>query len=429
MPPERYRELAALVGETSDNLPGVPGVGPKTAAKWLTKYGGLDELVAHVDEIKGKAGDNLREHLGDVLRNQQLNKLDTRRRRSTATPAELDDRPVGPRRDPHALRHAAVPGAARAALRHAVRRRARGRGGLRGRDGAARPRRARRVAGRARERRRPRRRRRDRHVGPRHRRHHRRRAGHPGGRAAPTSTRSSCPRTTSGRSPRGSPTPSARRRCTTRRARCWRFAARGMQLDGLTSDTALAAYLALPGQRSFDLGDLALRYLHRELRKEADDERPADPRRLRRAGGRLRPGRARPRRRRPRRGPRRGPGAARRGHACCTTWSCRWCEVLADMERLGIAVDIDYLARAVGDVRRRGQGGARRPRAAPIGREFNLGSPKQIQQILFDELGLPKTQAHQDRLHHRLRGADQPVRPAPATRSWSTCCATARSPS
>src|SRR4051794_38621175 len=76
VPPERHRELAALVGETSDNLPGVPGVGPKTAAKWLNKYGGLDELVAHVEEITGKAGDSLREHLGDVLRNQQINKLD-----------------------------------------------------------------------------------------------------------------------------------------------------------------------------------------------------------------------------------------------------------------------------------------------------------------------------------------------------------------
>src|SRR3954469_5100387 len=76
VPPGRHRELTALVGETSDNLPGVPGVGPKTAAKWLIKYDGLDGLVAHVDEITGKAGDNLREHLGDVLRNQQINKLD-----------------------------------------------------------------------------------------------------------------------------------------------------------------------------------------------------------------------------------------------------------------------------------------------------------------------------------------------------------------
>ena len=75
VPPERYSDLAALVGETSDNLPGVPGVGPKTAAKWLGQYGDLAGVVAHVDEIKGKAGENLREHLDGVLRNRRLNKL------------------------------------------------------------------------------------------------------------------------------------------------------------------------------------------------------------------------------------------------------------------------------------------------------------------------------------------------------------------
>ena len=45
VPPARYPELAALVGETSDNLPGVPGVGPKTAAKWINQYDGLDNVV------------------------------------------------------------------------------------------------------------------------------------------------------------------------------------------------------------------------------------------------------------------------------------------------------------------------------------------------------------------------------------------------
>ena len=46
VPPERYRDKAALVGETSDNLPGVPGVGDKTAAKWIKQYGGLDGIIA-----------------------------------------------------------------------------------------------------------------------------------------------------------------------------------------------------------------------------------------------------------------------------------------------------------------------------------------------------------------------------------------------
>ncbi|HEX2144860.1 MAG TPA: DNA polymerase I [Glycomyces sp.] len=73
--PDRYRDLAALVGEKSDNLPGVPGVGPKTAAKWIVKYGSLDGLVAKVDEITGKAGQSLRENLDDVLRNYRINCL------------------------------------------------------------------------------------------------------------------------------------------------------------------------------------------------------------------------------------------------------------------------------------------------------------------------------------------------------------------
>src|SRR5688500_4576709 len=50
LPPGRYPELAALVGEPSDNLPGVPGVGPKTAAKWITTYDGLDNVIAHADQ-------------------------------------------------------------------------------------------------------------------------------------------------------------------------------------------------------------------------------------------------------------------------------------------------------------------------------------------------------------------------------------------
>src|SRR5215203_480133 len=87
VPPERYSDLAALVGESSDNLPGVPGVGPKTAAKWLAQYGDLAGVVAHVDEIKGRAGENLREHLDGVLRNRRLNRLVD----DLALPVGIDD--------------------------------------------------------------------------------------------------------------------------------------------------------------------------------------------------------------------------------------------------------------------------------------------------------------------------------------------------
>ncbi|MDX2375418.1 DNA polymerase I [Microbacterium sp. LRZ72] len=73
--PEQYPDIAALVGETSDNLPGVPKVGEKTAVKWLTQFGTLDDLLARADEIKGVVGGNLREHLDDVRRNRSLNRL------------------------------------------------------------------------------------------------------------------------------------------------------------------------------------------------------------------------------------------------------------------------------------------------------------------------------------------------------------------
>ena len=75
VPPGLYPDVAALVGESSDNLPGVPGVGNKTAAKWLTTYGGLDGVIANAGAISGKAGQSLRDNLEGVIRNRQLNRL------------------------------------------------------------------------------------------------------------------------------------------------------------------------------------------------------------------------------------------------------------------------------------------------------------------------------------------------------------------
>lgn len=86
--PEQYPDIAALVGETSDNLPGVPKVGEKTAVKWLTQFGSLDELLARAEEIKGVVGGNLRDHMDDVRRNRKLNRLLTDVE-LPVTPAEL----------------------------------------------------------------------------------------------------------------------------------------------------------------------------------------------------------------------------------------------------------------------------------------------------------------------------------------------------
>jgi DNA polymerase-1 len=72
---KQYPDLAALVGETSDNLPGIPGVGPKTAAKWLQAHGDLAGVLAAADEISGKVGESLREHRELAVRNRRLNHL------------------------------------------------------------------------------------------------------------------------------------------------------------------------------------------------------------------------------------------------------------------------------------------------------------------------------------------------------------------
>ena len=71
----QYPELAALVGETSDNLKGIPGVGPKTAAKWIQQFGSLDAILSSADEIPGKVGESLRENKELAVRNRRLNEL------------------------------------------------------------------------------------------------------------------------------------------------------------------------------------------------------------------------------------------------------------------------------------------------------------------------------------------------------------------
>ncbi len=70
--PAQIIDYLTLVGDTSDNIPGVPKVGPKTAAKWLNQYGSLDQLLAHADEIKGKVGESLRNSLEQIPLSRQL---------------------------------------------------------------------------------------------------------------------------------------------------------------------------------------------------------------------------------------------------------------------------------------------------------------------------------------------------------------------
>ena len=82
--PELVPDFYGLKGDTSDNIPGVPGIGPKKAAALIVQYGSLDEVIAHADEVKGKMGENLRAHIDDALVSRRVATI------RTDAPIELD---------------------------------------------------------------------------------------------------------------------------------------------------------------------------------------------------------------------------------------------------------------------------------------------------------------------------------------------------
>jgi DNA polymerase-1 len=383
--PNRYSDLAALVGEDSDNLPGVPGVGPKTAAKWLNLYGDLDGIVAHAPEIKGKAGESLRAHLDGVLRNRRLNQLvddldlplglgdlklpswdrdEVHRVFDSLEFRVLRDRLFATLSAPEPeaeggfdLNTSQLSGAAVAAWLaehasaacglHPVGHWARGTGDARGlaiasADGAA---------------------------------------GFldlieldPEGTAALADWLADERRPKALHEAKG---PLAALR------------ARGLPMAGIVADTTLAAYLCRPDQRSYDLADLTLRHLGRELRAEVTDtgqltldtgdgadEAESAMVRARAVlelsevlGKEL---------------------SDRGGLGLLSQVELPLVDVLSAMEQAGIAVDTPALSKleshfagAVGE--------AAKEAFAVIGTEINLGSPKQLQVVLFDQLGMPKT--------------------------------------
>jgi DNA polymerase-1 len=388
VPPERYSDLAALVGESSDNLPGVPGVGPKTAAKWLNQYGDLTGLVAHVDEIGGKAGANLREHLASVLRNRRLNAL-VRDLPLPVTVADLERRSWD-REEVHRV----FDGLEFRVLRErlfatfeATREEAEGGFEV---DGTVL--RAGEVAGWL-----------DRYAGQSPLGVHvtgawARGTGDvvgvalaaEGGQAAYVDVTEIDE--TDDAALGGWLADAARPKVLhDAKGPLQALRARGWTLRGLASDTALAAYLVRPDQRTFDLADLVVRNLGRELRaeEEASGQGVLD------LGGE-------------------GGGAAEdamvRARAVLDLsvvlgqqlgatgqegllgeLELPLVDILAEMERTGIAVDaegLEALERDFDGAMRRAQQDAW---DAIGGEEVNLGSPKQLQVVLFETLGMPKT--------------------------------------
>ena len=387
--PERYRDKAALVGETSDNLTGVPGVGDKTAAKWINEYGGLDGIIAQADKIKGKAGDNLRAHLADVMRNYELNAL--------VCDLELPLHPQDvrwPGWDREAV-HRVFDALEFRVLRErlysyleAVEPEAES-----GFDLTAQILRlgevGRWLTAHAAEA----------PVGVAVTGQFGRGTGRLTGVAVAT-----------GAGPAAWFDPTVLDEADERAVAAWladpdrpkvihdakpsllAMRAHGWALDGVRVDTALAAYLAKPDQRAYDLGDLALRYLKRELRVEEPDngqltldglgkEGAAEENLMLRARATLDLADVLTEELS------RDDGASQRLLAEVEQPLSR---VLAEMEHLGIAADTEYLseleAHFAAEVK-----AAQQAAHEVVGREFNLGSPKQLQEILFAERGLPKT--------------------------------------
>src|SRR5215211_4231629 len=391
--PTQYPDFAALRGDPSDNLPSIPSVGEKTAAKWVREYGSLDALVDRVDTVKGKVGDALRAHLSSVLQNRRLTELDRAvplevgptdlavqpwdrnevhtlfdnlqfrvlrdRLFATLTSAEPeveggfdvaeDDVPAGGLGD--WLQANARTGRTGLIFRGSW---GRGTGELTGIALAAANDHATFVD-----------------IGP---------DMHVADEQALAAWLAD---------------PATSKVVHEVKGPYLAIWSRGWELEGVLSDTALAAYLALPGQRSFDLGDLAVRYLKRELKNAAEPEGQLTLDGL---------------------GPSEDDVAAeaaqadvlkavavndlsdaleqvlgsRGGDALLGGIELPLTRVLAAMEYRGIAADVDYLQelqREFAD----GVAAAAAECYAVIGREVNLGSPKQLQTVIFDELGLPKT--------------------------------------
>jgi DNA polymerase I len=385
--PGQYPELAALVGESSDNLPGVPGVGPKTAAKWINTYGGLDEVINRADEIKGKAGDALRERLADVIRNRSINALVC----DLTLPVQPTDLVMQPwdREEVHKI----FDGLEFRVLRDrlfqtlSVEEPVSDEGfeldGRRLQPGE--------VAGWL-----------DEHTGPDRRTgvHVQGSWGRGGGdvlAVALASPEGAAAWVDAGHASAEDDAALAAWMADETRPKALHdakgpalaLAARGWPVAGITCDTALAAYLARPDQRSYDLADLTLRYLKRELRSDdsesgqltletGDDASSVDVAMVHaRAVVDLADALDR-------------QVEERGGSALMAGVELPLVPVLAAMERAGVAVDADHLESLEAEFGQHVRDAAAEAFAV-IGKEINLGSPKQLQVVLFDELGMPKT--------------------------------------
>ncbi|MHB9862572.1 DNA polymerase I [Streptomyces sp. YIM S03343] len=389
--PAQYPDFAALRGDPSDNLPGIPGVGEKTAAKWINQFGSFAELVERVDEVKGKAGQNLRDHLESVKLNRRLTEL-VRAVELPRTVADLeraayDRKAVALVLDTLEIRNPSLrerllavdPGAEEAVSSPVsadgveIDGTVLGTGELSGWI-----------------------------------------AGHGSGPLGMVTVDAWALGTGSvaeiALAAAGGPAawfdPSELDEADENAFAAWLadpgkpkilhnakgamrvLAEHGWRVDGVTMDTALAAYLVKPGRRSFDLDALSLEYLGRELGPAAaadgqlafgvEDDSAAESLMIQ-ARAVLDLGQAFEARLQE-------VGAA----DLLRDMELPTSALLARMERSGIAADRAHLEAMEQMFAGAVQQAVKEAHAA-AGHEFNLGSPKQLQEVLFGELALPRT--------------------------------------
>ncbi|WP_300406760.1 DNA polymerase I [Nocardioides sp.] len=381
--PARYPELAAIVGETSDNLPGVPGVGPGYAARWLKQFDGLDNVITHADQITGKKGESLRAHLGDVMRNRRLNAL-VRDLELDLVPAEMALRPWD-RHEVHTLFDGLEFRVLRDRLFETLESEEEVDGSGFDLDGAE-------LAAGAvgawlaevgTDR-----------VGVFVRGTWGAGAGQVDGIALATGDGRAAYVDTSALgadddAALGTWLADADRPKVLHDAKgpALALAAHGWTLAGLASDTALAAYLVRPDQRSYDLADLTLRYLKRELKQEEatdqealfDDGEQVSATAMLQARAVLDLSDALD-----------SAIEEHGGTRLLAEVELPLVGLLTRLEQVGIAVDVEQLELLSSEFDTEVRDAAQRA-YAEIGKEINLGSPKQLQVVLFDELGMPKT--------------------------------------
>ncbi|WP_030197912.1 DNA polymerase I [Streptomyces sp. NRRL S-87] len=389
--PQQYPDFAALRGDPSDNLPGIPGVGEKTAAKWINQFGSFAELVERAEEVKGKAGQNFRDHLESV----KLNRVLTEMVRDVAldrAPGDLERRPYDRKAvtgvldvleirnaslrerllavDPGADQEEAPAPAAGVELDVSVlgagelapwlAEHARGPLGVATVDAWAL------GTGSVSE-----------------------IALAAAGGAAAWFDPSVLDEGDEQAFAVWLADPARPKVMHNAKGAMRVMPEHGWTVAGVSMDTALAAYLVKPGRRSFALDVLAVEYLGRELQPPAadgqlafgtDEDETAEAEALcAQARAVLDLGDAFAAKLQE-------VGAAELLHDVELPTS----ELLARMERHGIAADRDHLEameRQFADAVQQ----AVKEAHATVGHEFNLGSPKQLQEVFFGELGLPKT--------------------------------------